>query len=390
MSNHIPIAVVGGGVVGCAVAWELSKTREGVFLFEKNPGITTGENQSTRNSGVIHSGIYYDNQTRPLKAALCVEGNRMLYNFSERYRVPALKTGKLLIATDREEDAVLEGYLEQGRENLVEGLEKISGKKATEREPNIRAVSALLVPSAGIIDPVSLVYRLQTLASKNGVQFLSGTVVTDMGADGDSIRLGIQYADGKKDQVGAEVVINAAGVNADGLARSVNHRSPFELDPVRGESYNFYGHKRPELRLAGMNVYPTPTAVVTPHGRHFTVGVHLTPTFESLDYPPTLGSTVTIGPKLVPAENRAPSGEPSVAPEVFIESVHSFFPGLKKDDLMWHQSGLQARLKGHPDFVIIHDEIRPGLVHLLGIDSPGLTASLAIAQRVGNMVKEMV
>ncbi|MFZ0448204.1 MAG: FAD-dependent oxidoreductase [Desulfatiglandaceae bacterium] len=390
MSNDIPIAIIGGGVVGCAVAWELSKTHEGIFLFEKNPGITTGENQSTRNSGVIHSGIYYDQKTRPLKAALCVEGNRMLYDFCALYRVPALNTGKLLVAANKKEDEVLDSYLEQGRKNRVPGLEKIPGQKVTEMEPNIKAASALLVPSAGIIDPVSLVYRLQTLASQDGVQFLTGTVVTGMEVDGDRIRLDIRYPDGKRDQVKAEVVINASGIDADTLARSVNPRSPFELDPVRGESYKFYGHKRSELRLAGMNIYPTPTAVVTPNGRHFTVGVHLTPTFENLDYPPTLGSTVTIGPKLIPAENREPSGEPSVAPEVFVESVRPFFPWLKKDDLMWHQSGLQARLKGHPDFVITRDEMRPGLIHLLGIDSPGLTASLAIAHKVGNMVKEMI
>jgi len=139
LSNHIPIAIVGGGVVGCAVAWELSKTHEGVFLFERNPGITTGENQSTRNSGVIHSGIYYDQETRPLKAALCVEGNRMLHDFCALYRVPALKTGKLLVATNRKEDQVLDFYLEQGRKNLVPGLEKISAEKAMEMEPNIRA-----------------------------------------------------------------------------------------------------------------------------------------------------------------------------------------------------------------------------------------------------------
>ncbi|MBW2096138.1 MAG: FAD-dependent oxidoreductase, partial [Deltaproteobacteria bacterium] len=79
------IAIIGGGVVGCAVAWELSKTYEDIFLFEKNPGITTGENQSTRNSGVIHSGIYYDQETRPLKAAFCVEGNRFLYDFCREH-----------------------------------------------------------------------------------------------------------------------------------------------------------------------------------------------------------------------------------------------------------------------------------------------------------------
>ena len=111
MSNDIPIAIIGGGVIGCAVAWELSKVHQGIFLFEKNPGITAGENQSSRNSGVIHSGIYYDQETRPLKAALCVEGNHMLYEFCSRHQVPALKTGKLLVATSDQEDEVLDAVM---------------------------------------------------------------------------------------------------------------------------------------------------------------------------------------------------------------------------------------------------------------------------------------
>ena len=105
MANKISIAIVGGGVVGCAVAWELSRRFDGIFLFEKNLGITRGENQSSRNSGVIHSGIYYDRETRPLKASLCVMGNRLLYDFCDRYKVPALNTGKLLIANSRDEEA---------------------------------------------------------------------------------------------------------------------------------------------------------------------------------------------------------------------------------------------------------------------------------------------
>jgi L-2-hydroxyglutarate oxidase LhgO len=386
LEDEIQIAVIGGGVVGCAVAWELSKTHEGIFLFEKNTGITQGENQSSRNSGVIHSGIYYDQETRPQKAALCVEGNRLLYDFCRRYKVPAVKTGKLVVATSKDEEHVLDIYLDRSRQNLVPGVEKISGARAKRLEPNVRARSALLIPTAGIVEPTALVYRLYALASQKGVQFMTSTAVVGLEKDGDFIRMHIRYRDGKRDQLRAKFVINSGGVDADRLARLFNPLSPYELDPIRGESYKFYGHKRPELKLSGMNVYPTPEAVITSHGRHFTVGVHLTPTLGGGSFPPAIDSTVTVGPRLVPVEDRDAWSGPPVAAKVFAEKVRPFFPGVREADLMWHQAGLQARLKGHPDFIIAAESNQQNFINLLGIDSPGLTSCLAIARQVKEMV----
>lgn len=386
MSNEIQIAIIGGGVVGCAVAWELSKLYKDIYVFEKNPGVTQGENQSSRNSGVIHSGIYYDQETRPQKAALCTEGNSLLYDFCRRYKVPALKTGKLIVATNGEEEDFFDIYLERARQNFVPDVEKISGTKAKELEPNIKARSALLIPSSGIVEPTSLVYRLHTLASQEGVQFMTNTEVVGLEEDSDSVRLDICYRDGNMDELRAKVVINAAGVDADRLARFFNPQSPYELDPVRGESYKFYGHKRPELRLNGMNIYPTPESVITPHGQHFTVGIHLTPSFGEHSYPPTLDSTVIVGPKLVPVEDRVSWSGTPVDAKIFSEKVARFFPGIREEDLVWHQAGLQARLKKYPDFVVTAGSSQPNFINLLGIDSPGLTSCLAIARQVAKMV----
>jgi L-2-hydroxyglutarate oxidase LhgO len=389
LSSEIPIAIIGGGVIGCAVALELSLRYEGIFLFEKNLGITQGENQSSRNSGVIHSGIYYDQETRPQKAILCVEGNRLLYEFCQRHQVPALKTGKLIVATTAEEDSILDLYLERARENGLSGVEKITGPLVGELEPNVRAKSALLVPSAGIVEPTSLVYRLHTLAQQEGVQFMVETEVMDLHSDGDWIEITVRYRDGAMDKIRARAVINAAGVDAARMARLLNQTSPYELDPVRGESYKFYAHKRPELNLAGMNIYPTPESVITPSGRHFTVGIHLTPTFADVAWPSSLGSTITIGPKLVPVENRNhKTGNWSPA-KIFVKKVRPFFPGLREEDLIWHQAGVQARLKNCPDFVIRADPQYPHFINLLGIDSPGLTAALAIARQVASMVDRL-
>lgn len=386
MSSDIAIAIIGGGVIGCAVARELSRTYDGIFLFEKNPGITRGENQSSRNSGVIHSGIYYDQETRPQKAILCVEGNRLLYEFCQRHQVPALKTGKLIVATTPEEDSILDLYLERARENGLSGVKKIKGPLVRELEPNVRAESALMVPSAGIVEPTSLVYRLHALAQQEGTQFMVETEVVGLHGDRDCIELAVRYRDGAMDKIRARAVINAAGVDADRMARLFNHSSPYELDPVRGESYKFYAHKRPELELAGMNIYPTPESVITPSGGHFTVGIHLTPTFADVSWPSALGSTITIGPKLVPLEDRnAKTGNWSPA-KIFVEKVRPFFPGLREEDLIWHQAGVQARLKNCADFVIRADPQYPHFINLLGIDSPGLTAALAIARQVARMV----
>jgi len=382
----IQIAVIGGGVIGCAVARELSKRHRGIFVFEKNPGIAKGENQSTRNSGVIHSGIYYDRTTRPLKAALCVKGNQILYNFCERHRVPVLRTGKLIVAAMEEEEKVLDLYLHRAGENGVPGVRKISGEAVRAMEPNVTARAALWVPSAGIVDPAALVYRLHTHAREAGVEFMAGTRVTGIRGGSDSLLLTLRYRDGLEERVRARVLVNAAGVDADLLARQLNPRSPYVLDPVKGESYKFYGNRRFELRVAGRNIYPTPRIVHTPHGAHFTVGVHLTPTFKDFSWPPALGSTVTVGPRLAAVGDREKWMEVRTGPDEFVELVKPFFPGLRKDDLIWHQAGLQARLRGFPDFVIEPDPRFPRCIHLLGIDSPGLTASMAIARQVAGMI----
>lgn len=355
-------------------------------MFEKNPGITQGENQSSRNSGVIHSGIYYDQETRPAKAALCVEGNRLLYEFCDQYQVPAVKTGKLIVATTDEEDSVLDLYFARAKENGVSAVEKISGRQVSQLEPNVKAKSALKVPSAGVVEPTSLVYRLHTLAHQAGVQFVAQTEVIGLAAHGDFVELTIRYRDGVTDTIKAKIVINAAGVDADHMARLFNSDSPYELDPVRGESYKFYAHKRPELKLEGNNIYPAPRSVVTPHGRHFTVGVHLTPTFEDLSYPARLGTTVTVGPKLVPVEDRDARTGTWLPAEIFAEKVQPFFPALRADDLIRHQAGVQARLKNSPDFVIENDAQYPQFINLLGIDSPGLTSCLAVARRAAGTV----
>jgi len=386
--TKIDIAIIGGGVIGCAIAWELSKAYESTFLFEKKTGIIKGENQSSQNSGVIHSGIYYDQKTRPLKADLCVIGNQLLYEFCSKYKVPALNTGKLIVANNKKEEEILHIYFERAKQNGVPGVNNISGSKLSLLEPNVCARSALLVPTAGIVEPISLIHRLYTMASNNGAHFLTGTRVIGLEKKDDYIQLKILYPDGKYDFLQSRVVINSGGIEADCLARLMNQYSQYELDPIRGESYKFYSHKRPELKIFKMNVYPAPELVITPYGHHFTVGIHLTPTFNDISYPPSLGSTVTIGPKLVPG-NKQDIVKPANR-KIFLNAASKYFPGIREDDLLWHQAGMQSRLKKEPDFVIKADSMYPNFINLLGIDSPGLTSCIAIGRQVIKIVKKIL
>ena len=384
MSEKINIAIIGGGIIGCCVALELAKNQEDIYVFEKNPGITRGENQSSRNSGVLHAGIYYEQDIRPLKARLCVEGNRLWYEFASKYQLPCKQTGKLVVAIDEAESRMLDQYLQQAKTNRVPDVRKIGADEVTQLEPNVCAHSALLVPTSGIIDPTALLHQAYASASNRGATFMTDTEVVDLKLSGEEVIVHLRYRDGQEDIIRADTVINAAGVHAVDVARMIDPQIPIKPALIRGDSLKFYRNRRPELFLQGMNVYPTPITVDTPTRQHHTVGVHLTPTFDMIDGEMSIGDTVTVGPKLIPVTNVEDYTTPVPPPEAFLENM-DFFPDLTAADLEYHQGGIQARLDGYHDFYIKPDRNSRRVIHLLGIDSPGLTAAPAIAKYVANL-----
>ncbi len=386
MSEKINIAIIGGGIVGCCVALELAKTRQDIHVFEKNPGITRGENQSSRNSGVLHAGIYYEQTIRPLKARLCVEGNRLWYEFAKKYKLPCKQTGKLLVAIDGAESCILDQYLLQAQANGVPDVRKIDADEVKLREPNVDGHSALLVPTSGIIEPTALLHQVYALASNRGVNFMPETEVVKLEMTKAEVIVYIRYRDGHEDRIQAETVINAAGVHAVDIARMIDPQLPIRSAFIRGDSLKFYRNRRPELFLRGMNVYPTPITVSTPTGQHHTVGVHLTPTFDMVDGEMNIGDTVMVGPKLIPVTHIDDYTTPVPPIAAFLENM-DFFPDLTTADLEYHQSGIQARLDGFHDFYIRPDRNSKRVIHLLGIDSPGLTAAPAIANYIGGLLK---
>lgn len=388
MSETRGIAVIGAGVVGCAVARELAALGEEVFVIERNLGVTRGENQSTRNSGVIHAGLYYDRKTRPLKAALCARGNALLYEFCQRHGVPALRCGKLVVAWEEEQRAILDAYRSRAEENGVP-VRVIQAQEAMEMEPQVKAVAALHLPSSGVVDSAALVYKLHVLASNDGAAFLTGTELVAARPRAQGIELDIRYRDGARDRVMCGRVINCAGLYSDEVARFMDPASPYESDLLRAEAAKFYRTKREDVRLRGMNVYPTPHLVRTEKGAYFTVGVHLTPTLDrDAEGRMGIGPVVTVGPLNVSAAHREDYGGEHRPMRIFHERVAPFFPGLKEEDLSPHQVGIQARLVGHPDWLVAFSSSEPRWLNLLGIDSPGLTGSLALAKYVKEVLFE--
>jgi len=405
MSEEVQITIIGGGVVGCAVAYELSRDSGlDIVLVERNRQIN-GENQSSRNSGVIHSGIYYSQKTGPLKAKLCVEGNKMLYEFCREHNIPHKKTGKLVVAADQLEEEYLEDVCRTALENQVPGVEMIDSRKVSQYEPNISAVSALYVPTAGIIEPTVLVDKLYRLAESCGVIFLVGNEAVGISPEGKGIEVKIR-SDTGVEIFKTKILINAAGLYSDDVARMVNPASPYRMDPVGGEWARFYKTKRDDIFMNGLNVYPVPSGYL-PDGEksrvsfkefkkqlemgkvHKSTGVHLTPTFEIKDNEYIVGDTVIMGPAYTKPGDREDYSQKRKE-KYYLNMVMPFFPNIKLEDIGLHQTGIRAKLKDHYDFVIERDPKYSNVVNLVGMDSPALTASLAIAGYVSDLLGRQI
>ncbi len=395
----IPYVVIGGGVVGSAIALQIRRGGQQVALVEACPQ-NRMENQSTRNSGVIHAGIYYCPETQARKARLCVAGNALLYEFCQEYGVSHAQTGKLVVACNARQEEFLDPLYERARENQVPKVSLIDGEQAMAMEPGVRASKALLVPSSGIVDAAGYLKTLQSLGAKAGVHILFAAEVIAIAPAGPGFAIRL-LRDGKEETFVAGKIINAAGLYADAIANMVNEENTFRIVPVRGEAAKFYKSRRSELAMVGMNVYPVPSAFYTDTGakaevslRSFqallkkgeiapTTGVHLSPT---LDGSGGISEMVTIGPAVQTGFEKDDLHSRLYPPQYYHSRVCEFFPGLSVADISLHQSGQQARLAGRADWIIERDSKAPGCIHLIGIDSPGLSASLAIAQEVLSML----
>jgi glycerol-3-phosphate dehydrogenase len=385
--EQVNILIIGGGLIGCAIAAEVSEKWQDVFLVERLPRV--GMATSTRNSGVIHSGIYYPHNS--LKARHCVEGNRLTFAFCEKHHVAHRRTGKLVVASEANEQEALEALDQRGRENGVEGLRMIGPAEIRSREPHVAGVAALDVPSTGIVSAEELVRTYARVAVERGANLVSRAQVTSLEATANGMRAQVRIgdepeaaagngaghaADATLETIEARCVINAAGLYADEVAALMGNHS-WKIYPVRGEYCEVRG---PQAALISGLVYPLP------HADGLSLGVHLTK---------TMWNTMLIGPTARYVEDKNDYESDRLAVADFVPGTQKLLPEILASDLQLAYSGLRPKLvppdqHGIADFVIERDAKAPQMIHLVGMESPGLTAAISVAKQVVGMVGEVL
>jgi L-2-hydroxyglutarate oxidase LhgO len=366
------ITIIGAGVIGLAITEKISEKYKDIFLIEKHP--TFGQETSSRNSEVIHAGIYYP--AGSLKARLCVEGKDLLYEYCRNNDIPFSKCGKLVVATSQEEIPVLNKIRENANKNGVD-LSLMGRDQIAAMEPEIFALEALYSPTTGIVDTHSLMKRFETNILNNGGQIVYGSEVTGIKRTGTGYEITILDADKRYYSFTSRMVINSAGLTSDKISEIAGiEDSGLKLHFCKGE---YFRVKPPKNKLVKRLVYPVPHADLEGTGVHVTIdmagGLKLGPDISYInsdcyDYKVT-------GSKQ----------------EDFWRSAKKFLPFLEYDDIVPEMAGIRPKLQreGTPiqDFYIKEETGRgyAGLINLIGMESPGLTACIAIANYVMNLIK---
>jgi L-2-hydroxyglutarate oxidase LhgO len=362
MSEQVDCVVIGAGVVGLAIARAFALRGREVIVLEAEESI--GNHTSSRNSEVIHAGIYYPEGS--LKARLCVQGKQLLYPYCRERGIPFDNCGKVLVATSEAEIPVVLGYIDKANANGVHDLRPISLDELRDLEPGVRAVAAVFSPSTGIIDSHALMLALQGDLENSGgaVVFLSPTLGGTVTRDGIVLRVG----GSEPMELACKTVINSAGLLAPQVARSIAGIPEHTIPPqyfAKGHYYTMSG-KSPFRRL----VYPM--------AGHGFLGVHVT-----VD----LGGQARFGPDIEWID-RVDYSFNSAREPLFYAAIREYYPALKDGALHPGYTGIRPKISGPAepaaDFLIQGPSEHgvAGLVNLYGIESPGLTASLAIAQHV--------
>lgn len=364
--DHIECVVIGAGVVGLAAARALAQSGREVLVLEAADGIGTGT--SSRNSEVIHAGIYYP--AGSLKARFCVQGKHMLYNYCQERGIPHSRLGKLIVAATPAEAPVLHSIRAKAEINGVSDLELLSGEEARRLEPALNAAAALLSPSTGIVDSHALMLSLQ-----GDIEHAGGAVVFHARVEGATAQPGhfvLQVGGAEPMELACEVLVNAVGLHAPEVARRIGGVPPETIPTAhlcKGSYYSLQG-RAPFGRL----IYPVPEAAG--------LGVHLT-----LD----LGGQARFGPDVQWVEREEYDVDLARA-DGFYAAIRRYWPALPDGALLPGYAGIRPKISGPgepaADFVVAGPAQHGvgGLVHLFGIESPGLTASMALAGHVEGLV----
>jgi len=366
------ITIIGAGVVGLAIAEKVSGTHSNIFVIERHP--TFGQEASSRNSEVIHAGIYYPSGS--LKASLCVEGRKLLYDYCDRYDIPYKKCGKLIVATSEEEISVIEGIKQTVINNGVNDLILLGKEEIFEMEPNIFALQALFSPSTGIIDTHSLMKQFETNTINNGGQIVYGSEITAIKSIHEGYEITIIDADKERYTFTSGIVINSAGLTSDIVSEMVGMKDEnLKILFCKGE---YFRVNPPKSRLVKRLIFPVPY-----HDMEG-IGIHATP---------DLSGGVKIGPDVEYLESNIYDYKMTISKqEAFFKSARKYLPFLDYKDVSPDMAGIRSKIQrpGEPqqDFYIMEESKRgyPGFINLIGMESPALTSSIAIAEYVDEMI----
>jgi L-2-hydroxyglutarate oxidase LhgO len=367
------ITIIGAGVIGLAIAETMSEEYKNVFLIEKH--LSFGQETSSRNSEVIHAGIYYRKDS--LKSKLCIEGKRLLYDYCSKYDIPFKNCGKLIVATSEEEIAKIEGIRQTAIRNGVDDLQFFDREQIAELEPNIFALRALFSPSTGIVDSHSLMKQYETNAVNNGCQIVYGSEVTGIERIRDGYKVSLLDSDNKDYIFTTKIIINSAGLTSDKISGMIGIEDDnLKILFCKGEYFRL---NPPKNRLINRLVYPVP------HHNMEGIGIHVT-----ID----LGGGVKLGPDVRYLESNIYDYKVTASKqEAFYKSAKKFLPFLEFDDLSPEMAGIRPKIQkpGEPlrDFYIAEESERgcKGFINLIGMESPGLTSSIAIAKYVKGLIK---
>jgi len=365
-NNYFDVVIIGGGVVGCAIARELSKYKVNVAVLEKEDDVGWGI--SCRNSGVVHAG--FNNKPGTLMAQFCVEGNKSFAELCRQLDVPCKKIGKLVVAKKKEEIKGLQKLKQQGDTNGVDDLQIIDLNEVKRLEPNVSGIAALYSPKTAITSPYLLTIALAENALNNGVFFFLNTQVKNI------VRLNNSHFRIKtnKREFTSSYVINSAGLYADKIARMVGIKK-YHLYPCRGE---YHILDKNVSWLISHLVYPVPQAGVGG------LGVHLTPTIDG---------NILVGPSNEYIRKKNDLSTTSQKLKMLSAEVREFLPLISPGYFIRSYSGLRAKQApssegGFWDFVIEESDTVDNFINLIGIESPGLTAAQPIAQRVVEIINK--
>jgi L-2-hydroxyglutarate oxidase LhgO len=368
MSEQVDAVVIGAGVVGLACAYELSRRLESVVVIEREVG--PGREISSRNSGVIHAGIYYPKDS--LKTRLCIEGNRRLYKWCDAHEVPYKRTGKLIVATSAQDEERLRAIARHASDVGAGELRLMTGSEASEREPELRCALALHSPTSGVVDVHEFIASLVREIKDADGAVVYHTAVEDIRRSRGGWLVQTRDTMGNQEELHTQRVVNAAGLSALDVAEKsglTDAQRPWRLYPCKGSYF-----------ALGAGAPPTRNSLIYPLPEGGGLGVHITA---------DIAGARRAGPDAEFVDTIDYSVDEARA-ERFAQAVARYLPGIRPEHLTPDYSGIRPKLVGpgggFADFVITNPSSQPGVFHLIGIESPGLTAALAIGAHVSDAI----